>query len=136
MVQFGGKWANRLAGGFAHAEAISHGHIDDETGEFFLHQPMIRRPNWPQTEDPDRKILTIRASFFWEHSDQRLGMEEVKVATRKPKLIIMRCNLKQKVLIGDVFTRECDGTTFEAHAPEKDGLSGIEVCLTQLGRPY
>lgn len=136
MVQFGTKWASRLAGGFSHAEVLSHGHIDAENGEWFLHKPMVRKPNYPQMEDPDRQVVRLRATFMWEYHSQRLGMSEIQVATRKPKIIVNRCNLKQPIKAQDILVRECDGTMFEAHAPEKDGLSGIEICLTQLGTPH
>ena len=117
---------------FQQAEAKSHSLIQDEFAEPFIFQPMVTRPNWPPTPDATRSRRVIRATFFWDAHDARLGMKETKVISRKPMLSISRCDLPS-CKRGDTFTRCATGDGFEVTSAEKDGLTGLSIELVQLG---
>lgn len=118
---------------FGDAEAASHAAIQDEFAELFIWNPMERRPNWPAIPDTTRTVQCVRATFFWEHHDQRLGLKEAHIVSRVPKLSIHRDEMIGVPRQADLFTRRYDGNAYEVTKVERDGLTGIMLELVQLG---
>lgn len=118
---------------FAQAEATSHSEIQDEFAEPFLFQPMVTRPNFPPCPDSSRGRQLVRVTFFWDNHDQKLGMREAAIVSRKPMGSIHKGEMAGQPRRGDTFTRQADGETFEVTKVERDGLTGIMVEFVQLG---
>ena len=118
---------------FDQAENKSHLLIQNEFAEQFAFYPMVRKPNWPQVPDPTRTARRVRATFFWEHKDQRMGLKEAAIVSRVPKLSLHREEMGAGPRIGDIFVRMASGDNFEVTRVERDGLTGICAELVQLG---
>ena len=132
MTIFGGS--TLLGGGsFAEAESEAHRFVQAEFAEPWRHRPMMSAgPNAQQVVDPSRPVSDIKAIFEWEAKDINLRNDHVAVSSRTPKLTIHNCTLT-RIRRRDVFERCADGAQFEARTVHRDGLSGIEVELVELG---
>lgn len=118
------------------AEAHSHALIQGEFGDWWEHRPMEKLGNVNgSTVVPDRTrpCYTLIATFTWDTREARLGMKEARVVDRKPLLFINKNDLQTGVQRGDWFIRQSSGIAFEVVKIEKDGLTGIEAFLNELG---
>lgn len=120
---------------FDEAEATAHIGLQAEYGSLWTHMPMVRKPNASPRPDPNKPPYDLSAVFSWEARDIKLGMEDAGVSSRDPKLTVHVGALRFPVLAGDQFQQKSTGLFFEVTNPQKDGLSGIEIDIVQLGRP-
>jgi hypothetical protein len=95
---------------------------------------MLARPNYSPQPDPKKPPYSLSAVFSWESRMVKLGMEDMGVSSRDPKLYVRVCDLKFPVNTRDQFQQCSTGLLFEVTNPQKDGLSGMEIDLVQMGR--
>ena len=114
------------------AEAQSHRDIQEEFGETFVARPQHVKPNYPAAVDPSRAILYLPGIFVWTAKMIGVGLE-VKVSSRDPQFTFLHCDLPYAVRRGDMMQRCKDASLFEVTSVERDGESGVLLCLIQLG---
>lgn len=117
------------------AERMSHAVIQAEYGEKFTITPMVTRPNYPTARDKSRVEFDAPGVFDWESKNIGLKMGEVAVSSREPRVTFQKCDLLYSPRRGDVLMRICGREMFEVTDTQPDGMSGIAVCLQQLGLP-
>ena len=122
-------------GSWFDAEAQSLRDSVDEYGEPFTLMPYRQEPNMPSVPDSSRQCVDFRAVFEREGKMVKIGGEEVDVSSRDPIITLMRCDVPYEIRRADRLAHRGTGELFEITDPLKDGLSGIKLCVVQLGRP-
>jgi hypothetical protein len=129
-------------GSWFDAEAQSLRDNITEYGELFTHAPYrTMQVNFPTSPDTTRQPLRFWAVFERDAKDMSLGMQEVRVSTRHLCLTALVCDAPD-VRQGDRVTHVpgarwgdmTPGELFELTDVRPDGLSGVEMRMTQLGR--
>lgn len=124
-----------IAPSFDEMEAIAHAELQEEFGSEWAYTPMVAKPNLPPQPDTTRvAVPRLIGTFGWQSKDVKLGLQEVEIASREPCLFLHRDCAPQGMRKDDRFTRLNDGLLFRIVKVDKDGYSGIEVQLEQLGR--
>lgn len=135
MFTNAGPFSQRF-GTFRHAEARSHRTILDENAEGFTMIGRIQRPNAGSIDDPGRPDTSVRGVFGWTDSEQRIGLSEGRVITRKPSIELSRNELPWVPRRGDWFIRRATQDLFEVRGVHMDGFSSILCDLNQIGLPH
>ena len=129
-------------GSWFDAEAQSTRDLIAEYGEKFTLAPYrTQQVNFPTSPDTTRQGYDFWAVFERDAKEIAVGMEDVRVSTRHLCVTALVCdvpNLRQ----GDRLTHIpgarwgycAPGDLFEITDVRPDGLSGVEMRLTQLGR--
>lgn len=121
-------------------EATSLRHQIEEFGEWFQLQPYrAMQVNFPTSPDSTREAVTFQGVFERDAKDVSLGLEEVRVSTRHLCVTALICdvpNVRQndRLVHFPQGLQGPPGEMFEVIDPRPDGMSGIELKLTQLGR--
>lgn len=124
------------------AEAESTRFILLEYGEKFTLAPYrTMQVNFPTGPDTSRKGYDFWAVFDREAKDVAVGMEDVRISTRHLCLTTLVCDVPN-IRQGDRLTHipgarwgDCSpGDLFEITDVRPDGLSGVEIRMTQLGK--
>lgn len=129
-------------GSWFDAEAQSTRELILEFGEKFTLTPFrAMKVNFPTGPDPTRTGYDFWAVFERDAKDISLGMEAVRVSTRHLCVTALVCdvpNLRQSdrlTHIPGARWGDCTpGDLFEITDIRPDGLSGVEMRLTHLGR--
>lgn len=119
---------------FDEHEVIAHSDIADEFAEMWVHISTVKKPNYGPQEDKTKPQYMLPAIFENEAKSIRLGLEETNISSRDPTLYVQRCVLEREIINGDWFQRCRSGDLYQVVDVKKDGASGVEVALTQLGR--
>jgi hypothetical protein len=115
-------------------EAVSLSGQLEEFGEWFDMQPYrVLQVNFPSGPDPSRQPYTFRGVFERDAKSLSLGMSETTVSTRRLCVTALVCDAPG-IRQYDRLTHKLTGELFEVIDAKPDGLSGIELHLTQLGR--
>lgn len=121
-------------GSWFDSEAMSLVDIIDEFGEWFTLQPFrAARVNFAPSPDPTRRSYDFRAVFERDAKTVPLGLEETGVSTRHLCVTALICEIPEAHQ-GDRIVHRVTSETFEITDVRPDGLSGVEIVLTQLGR--
>lgn len=115
-------------------EAVSAQGCIEEFGEWFtLYPHRVMQVNFPAGPDPTRQVFQFRGVFEREAKNLAVGLQEVTISTRHLCLTALACDLRD-ARQGDRLTHHLTGEVFEIIDHRPDGLSCVELRLTQLGR--
>lgn len=115
-------------------EAESARGIIEEFGEWFtLHPFRTMQVNFPAGPDPTRQSFQFRGVFERDAKNLSVGMQEVTVSTRRLCVMALVCDARDAQQ-GDRMTHALTGETFEIIDHRPDGLSCVELRLSQIGR--
>lgn len=121
-------------GSWFQAEADSLDGIIEEFGEPFVYLGFNRsKPNFPPTRDETRPPKAFCAVFERDAKDVSLGLAETRLSTRMLRVTARAADLPG-LMQGDHLIHVSTGQTFEINDHRPDGLSAVELRLTQLGR--
>lgn len=113
-----------------------------EYGEFFSRDPYtVQKVNFPAAPDRTRKQATFWGIYDRDAKEVAIGMQEVRVSTRHLCVTALVCDIPD-ARQGDRLTHYpganwgdmSPGELFEITDVRPDGLSGVELRMTQLGR--
>lgn len=127
-----------LGATFRELEADAHLEIQEHFADELLWQfvPMVIKPNFPPQPDSSRKSVDVQGVFSWRSKDVAIGLEEMKVSSRDPYLTIHANCCPPDIRRGDQFWRRDQPSIFEVVQTQKDGYSGVDVLLMQIGRQF
>ena len=115
-------------------EAQATAGIIEEFGEWFDYTPYrVARVNFPAGIDQTRTAYSFTGVFERDAKNVSLGLEEVNISTRQLCVTAMVCDVPG-IAQGDRITYRLTGELFEITDVRPDGLSGVGLRLTQLGR--
>lgn len=118
---------------FREAELEAHGGIQQEFGEVLTILPMAVSPNLSPRRDQSRHPWNVMGVFSWESTDLRVGLEEMKVSTRDPHVLVRKADMILPLKRGDLMKRCETGEVFEVKETLPDTMSGVVVRLVQMG---
>ena len=93
----------------------------------------MARVNFPAGIDQTRTAYSFTGVFERDAKNVSLGLEEVNISTRQLCVTAMVCDVPG-IAQGDRITYRLTGELFEITDVRPDGLSGVGLRLTQLGR--
>lgn len=121
-------------GSWFDAEAESLRAQIEEFGEEFNCFPhTTQRINFPTVPDPSRPSYSFEGIFERDAKNVALGLGEVNVSTRHLCVTALVCDV-EGIAQGDRLQHKDTGELFEVTDVRPDGLSGVELRMTQLGR--
>ena len=114
--------------------------IDMRFGEQFIIGLATRRPNFPVEPSGDgafyiTAVFSHRSDTTFRHDATTRQSGGILVESRVPIVTFSHRACPYALKIGDVLTRCCDGSQYEAKAIKPDGVSRIVVDLVQRGVP-
>lgn len=115
------------------AENDAHRGIQHEFGEVLTVLPMVVPPNLSPRKDPTRPSWNTMGVFGWESMSVKLGMEEMRVSSRDPHVLLRKADITVPLKRGDLVRRCETGEVFEVKETLPDTTSGVVVRLLQMG---
>lgn len=115
--------------------------LGDDTPLLFI--PMVSDdPNLPSRNDEKREAFEACAIFDRQSSEDgggsryksASGHEFTKQVVRDPYVVVSRCLLDWMPQPRDRIRRGDDGTLWEVHSSQPDGMGEVCIKLTQIGR--
>lgn len=135
-----------FASEFRRAAADMADAIDETMGELVILTPMTKRPNYSAEPDPTKPTFTVTMVFTHKsalaftdaRAKRTTNNAEIStvmgIQTRKPRFSVKACNLQFELRNGFRLTRCFDETEWEVTSTQPDGISRIEIDVTQIGR--
>ena len=115
-------------------EDEAHANLQDEFADMWLFTPLAVKPNMTPQRDVARAEQFVYGVFSWLPKQVGMYLDEMQVSSRDPMLTLRRNCAPAEIKQKDRFTRRKGGLLFEVTDVRRDGLSGIEIDLVQLGR--
>lgn len=119
---------------FFDVEDEMHGAVDEVFAEQFNVLPMVVPPNESARPDPSRRSFPFYGKFVDEGDTANLNLEEMRVSTSDPYIVIRKCQLNGNTLRrGDLILRCRTNEQYEVKENKPDTLSGLFIRLHQMG---